>query len=131
MGSSCKRVSYSELLPIDARLTIVSELTVKVVNTRDMTKIVYLRDQPRAVKHVSWDPSGKILSASCSDGAIYVYSFESDGVSLLKKISNVVKSAETDEEASIKAYWHPDGRAFGAASLTRGKLQGYFPHASF
>lgn len=32
---------------------------------------------------------------------------------------------ETDAEASSKVLWHPDGRAFAAATPTRGKGDGH------
>jgi chromosome transmission fidelity protein 4 len=101
---------------------LLSELVVKVVNTQDMTKVLYLRDQTRPVKHVSFDRSGSVLAASCSDGVVYFYSLSSETPQLLKKVDGLVKSLETDAEASSKIVWHPDGRAFGASTATKGKI---------
>jgi chromosome transmission fidelity protein 4 len=96
------------------RLIDHSELVVKVVNTKDMSQVIYLRDQPRAVKHVTFDKSGTHLSVSCTDGIIYVYSLSSEEPKLIKKVDGLIKSLETDAEASSKVVWHPDGRAFAA-----------------
>jgi chromosome transmission fidelity protein 4 len=101
-------------------LTALSELSVKVVNTKDMTNVLYLRDQPRAVKHVSFDQSGSSLSVSCADGIVYVYSMSTEPPELIKKVDGLIKSLETDSESSSKVVWHPDGRAFVAPTATRG-----------
>ncbi|TKA61016.1 hypothetical protein B0A49_09649 [Cryomyces minteri] len=95
------------------------ELVVKVVNTKDMSLVIYLRDQTRPVKHVSFDQSGSHLAASCSDGQVYIYSLSSEQPKLVKKIDGLVKSLETDSEASSRLIWHPDGRAFAAPTPTR------------
>ncbi|KAF2840400.1 putative chromosome segregation protein [Patellaria atrata CBS 101060] len=95
------------------------ELVVKVVNTNDMTRVIYLRDQPRSVKHVSFDPSGTYLTASCTDGVVYVYSLSSEQPKLVRKVDDLIRSLEPEVEASSKVVWHPDGRAFGAPTGTR------------
>ncbi|KAK7514923.1 WD40-repeat-containing domain protein [Phyllosticta citriasiana] len=95
------------------------ELVVKVVNTHDMTRVLYLREQPRPVKHISFDVSGTYLAVSCSDGLVYVYSLSSEDPQLIKKVDGLIKALETDVEASSKVIWHPDGRAFAAPTPTR------------
>ncbi|KAF1810105.1 putative chromosome segregation protein [Eremomyces bilateralis CBS 781.70] len=95
------------------------ELVVKVVNTEDMTRVLYLREQSKGSKHVSFDPSGTCLAVSCSDGIIYIYSMSSEEPQLVKKVDGVVKSFETDSESSAAVLWHPDGRAFAAPTGTR------------
>ncbi|EMC96447.1 hypothetical protein BAUCODRAFT_24221 [Baudoinia panamericana UAMH 10762] len=95
------------------------ELDVKVVNTRDMTRIMHLREQSKPAKHVSFDIGGSLLTVSCSDGIIYVYSISSEQPLLVKRIEGLIKSLETDAEASAKVTWHPDGRAFLAPTATR------------
>ncbi|KAF2146129.1 uncharacterized protein K452DRAFT_315383 [Aplosporella prunicola CBS 121167] len=84
------------------------ELVVKVVNTHEMSRVLYLREQSRPVKHVSFDISGSCLAVSCSDGQIYVYSLSSEEPQLIKKVVGLVKSLETDAEVSSKVIWHPD-----------------------
>ncbi|KAK3672840.1 DNA polymerase alpha accessory factor Mcl1 [Recurvomyces mirabilis] len=95
------------------------ELDVKVVNTRDMTRIMHLREQCRPVKNVSFDVSGTMLAVSCSDGVVYMYSLSSEKLQLLKRVDGLIKTLETDAEASAMVAWHPDGRAFIAPTSTR------------
>ncbi|KAI9798697.1 MAG: hypothetical protein M1825_005024 [Sarcosagium campestre] len=96
------------------------ELVVKIVNTSDMHQVFYIRDQPKPTKHLSFHPSGDELAVSCSNGIIYIYSLtHGEDPVLIKKIDGVIRSLETDEEASSKVEWHPDGTAFAAATATR------------
>lgn len=95
------------------------ELVVKVVNTRDMTQVKYIRDLPRPAKHVSFDYSGGMLAVSCTDGAIYVYSMRNDDVELLRKVDGILRPLEADDALSSKVRWHPDGRAFAASTRAR------------
>lgn len=97
----------------------ISELTVKVVNVHDMTRVLYLREQPKPAKHVSFDPTGSYIAVSCSDGIIYIYSLSTEEPELLRKVDGVIRRLETDAEASSKVVWHPDGRAFAAPTATR------------
>jgi chromosome transmission fidelity protein 4 len=99
-----------------------SELVVKVVNTADMTRVMYLQNQPRAAKHISFDKSGSSLSVSCTDGIIYIYSISKEEPELIRKVDGLIKSLETDSESSSKVIWHPDGRAFAAPTATKGML---------
>ncbi|KKY28856.1 putative chromosome segregation protein [Phaeomoniella chlamydospora] len=95
------------------------ELLVKVVNVHDMEKIVFLREQQKPVKHVSFDPTGRYLAASCTDGVIYIYSMSSMEPKLFRKIDGVIQRLETDSISSSACVWHPDGRAFAAATAAR------------
>ena len=110
-------------------LIIDSESVVKVVNTEDMTRVIYLREQPKAVKHLSWHPSGTHLVVSCSDGIIYVYSWPSEGEpELVRKVDGIIRSLETEAEASSRVVWHPDGQAFAAPTATRGTTDRVLRH---
>lgn len=79
--------------------------------------MVTLRDHPKPVKHLSIDLNGKYLTASCTDGIIYIYSLSD--YSLFRKIDGVIKRLETSDRATSKCVWHPDGRAFACATATR------------
>jgi len=92
---------------------------VKVVNTQDMTRVIYLREQSRPVKHVSFDYSGSTLAVSCSDGIVYFYSLSSEEPQLIKRLDGLIKMTETDSQSSTKVIWHPDGRAFAAPTPTK------------
>ncbi|KAI9813992.1 MAG: hypothetical protein M1827_003456 [Pycnora praestabilis] len=95
------------------------ELVVKVVNTQHMQRVLYLREQSKPVKHLSFHPSGSYLAVSCSDGLIYIYSLITEEPELVKKVDGLIRSLETDAEASSRVIWHPDGRAFAAPTATR------------
>ncbi|MCJ1260637.1 hypothetical protein MMC22_000499 [Lobaria immixta] len=95
------------------------EVEVKVVDTRDMTNVLYLRDHPKPAKHVSFHPSGSYLAASCTDGIIYIYGLTTEEPGLERKVDGVIRSLETEVETSSQAIWHPDGRAFAAPTATR------------
>lgn len=92
-----------------------------MVNTDDMTRVIYLREQAKPVKHISFHPNGLLLAVSCTDGIIYFYSLESEQEpELVRKVDGVIWSLETDAEPSSRVVWHPDGRAFAAPTPTRG-----------
>jgi chromosome transmission fidelity protein 4 len=84
-----------------------------------MTTVKYLREQGKGVKHVNFDPSGRFVAVSCSDGIIYIYSLSETEPELLQKIDGIIPRLETDDEATSGAVWHPDGTAFAAVEATR------------
>lgn len=86
-----------------------------------MDRVLYLREQQKAVKSVSFDPSGALLSVCCSDGIIYFYNVQSDQPQLVRKVDGLIRAVETEDEASVQAVWHPDGRAFAVPTATRGR----------
>ncbi|PYH77126.1 chromosome segregation protein [Aspergillus uvarum CBS 121591] len=95
------------------------ELTVKIVNIEDMTKAKYLREQSKGVKHVTFDPSGRYVTVSCTDGILYIYSTLSDEPELVQKLDGVIRRLEPEVEATSRIVWHPDGTAFASAEATR------------
>lgn len=95
------------------------ELTVKIVRIDDTNTVLYLKDQAKPVKHLTFDPSGSYITLSCTDGLIYVYSLLGDDPELIRSIDGLIRSLEPDQEISSKVAWHPDGRAFAAPTATR------------
>ncbi|GLB09070.1 WD repeat and HMG-box DNA binding-domain containing protein 1 [Aspergillus tubingensis] len=95
------------------------ELTVKIVNIEDMTKVKYLREQAKGTKHVTFDPSGRYVTVSCTDGMLYIYSMLSDEPELVRKVDGVIRRLEPEDEATARIVWHPDGTAFASAEATR------------
>jgi chromosome transmission fidelity protein 4 len=91
---------------------------VNLVNTKDKTTRT-LRDQPRAVKHVSFDTTGTQLAVSCTDGNVYMYTVGGEQPEMVKKVEGMIKSIEADAESSSKVLWHPDGRAFATPTALR------------
>ena len=81
--------------------------------------MLYLRDHPKPVKHVTFHPSGSYIAASCTDSIVYIYSFSTTEPKLVRKVDGIIKALETDSEVSCEAAWHPDGRAFAAPLATR------------
>lgn len=96
-----------------------SELDVKIVNIIDTYRVLYLRGLPKPAKHISFDPSGSYIAASCTDGVIYVYSLSKEEPELVRKLDGLIRSLEIESESSSRAIWHPDGRAFAAPTATR------------
>jgi chromosome transmission fidelity protein 4 len=95
------------------------ELVVKIVKTSDVSSLLYLREQLKPVKHLSYDPTGKYIALSCTDGKAYFYSLINDEPELIRTVDGLIRTEETDSEVSTKVVWHPDGRAFAAATATR------------
>ena len=85
----------------------------------DIEQILFLREQPKPIKHVTFDPTGKYIAASCTDGIIYVYEMGEGGPTLFRRIDGVIGQLETDAEATSRAVWHSDGRLFAVATTTR------------
>ena len=96
-----------------------SELTIKIINTTDTYKILYLRDLPKPAKHLSFDPSGSYIAASCTDGIVYIYSLSTEEPELVRRIDGLIRTLEIESEPSSRAIWHPDGRAYAAPTATR------------
>lgn len=92
---------------------------MKIVNIEDMTKVKYLREQAKGTKHVTFDPSGRYVAVSCTDGMLYIYSMESDEPELVRKLDGVIRRLEPEDEATSRVVWHPDGTAFASAEATR------------
>lgn len=92
---------------------------MKIVNIADTLKVLYLRELPKPAKHLSFDPSGSYIAASCTDGVVYVYSLSTEEPELVTKVDELIRSLEIESESSSRAIWHPDGRAFAAPTATR------------
>ncbi len=88
------------------------ELTVKLVDTSDITSVRTLRDHGRPTKHLAFDSKGSLLTLSCTDGVVYIYSLTSEQPELIQKVDGIIGRLETDSETSAQIAWHPDGRAF-------------------
>ncbi len=95
------------------------ELTVKLVDTTDITSVRTLREHGKPTKHLAFDPKGTLLTLSCTDGIVYVYSLTAEQPELIRQVNGIIGRLETDSEASAKIAWHPDGRAFALPTPTR------------
>jgi chromosome transmission fidelity protein 4 len=95
------------------------ELAVKLVNTKDNTKLRHLREHNRPCKHLAFDPKGSSIALSCPDGVIYIYSLTAEQPELIRKIDGVIDRLENEAEASSEVIWHPDSRALAAPTPIR------------
>lgn len=84
-----------------------------------MEKRVLSSIQMRPIKQLSFDRTGATLTASGTDGLIYVYSLSSEQPVLIKRIEGLIGMLESDAENGARATWHPDGRAFVVATDTK------------
>lgn len=85
-----------------------------------MSRVIYIRDLPKAPKHLTFDFGGDILAVSCTDGIIYLYnSFRTGQPQLVKRLDGLINALEADSEASSAVAWHPDDRAFAFPTPTR------------
>ncbi|KAK0389863.1 hypothetical protein NLU13_3436 [Sarocladium strictum] len=93
------------------------ELSVKVVNTQDISQIRHLREHNRAARNVSFDPNGRLAAVSCTDGIVYVYSMTAEEPELIRKVDGIIGTVDSDADMkSTEIRWHPDGRMFAAVT---------------
>ena len=95
------------------------EVEVKIVNRHDIEQIHILRSHPKPIKHLSYDPTGTWLAASCTDGKIYMYNVEEEEPRFVKAIDGIVQRLETTDDATSGCFWHPAGKAFACATASR------------
>ncbi|KAM0076662.1 DNA polymerase alpha accessory factor Mcl1 [Fusarium odoratissimum] len=95
------------------------ELSVKIVNTKDITQVKHLREHARAVRNVSFDPQGRLVALSGTDGIVYVYSLTAEEPELIRKVDGIIGAIDGDSETSTRVAWHPDGRAFAVPTPVR------------
>ncbi|POR37083.1 Minichromosome loss protein 1 [Tolypocladium paradoxum] len=95
------------------------ELGVKIVNTKDITRVRHLREHNKPARHVSFDPNALLAAVSCTDGIVYVYSLTADEPELIHEVDGIIGVVDGESDVSTKAVWHPDGRAFAAPTPTK------------
>ncbi|KAG8670194.1 DNA polymerase alpha accessory factor Mcl1 [Fusarium poae] len=95
------------------------ELSVKIVNTKDISQVKHLREHARAVRNVSLDPQGRLAALSGTDGIVYVYSLTAEEPELIRKVDGVIGAVDAESEKSTRVAWHPDGRAFAVPTPMR------------
>ena len=95
------------------------EVEVKIVNRHDIEQIHVLRSHPKPIKHLSYDPTGTWLAASCTDGKIYMYNVEGEEPKYVRAIDGIIQRLETHDDATSKCFWHPAGRVFACGTASR------------
>ena len=117
-------------------LGVASEETnAKVVNTVNSGRVMILRGHSKSVKHITFHPNGNMVTTSCSDGSIYVFSITSEEAQLTKKIDGIIPAVDVESETSSKVAWHPDGSVFAAPTTSDDvqlvKMDGWEPQVFF
>ncbi|OAQ73316.1 chromosome segregation protein (SepB) [Pochonia chlamydosporia 170] len=95
------------------------ELSVKLVNTKDITQVKHMREHSKPARHVTLDPQGRLAALSCTDGIIYIYSLTSEEPELIRKVDGIIGAVDSEAEVSTRVAWHPDGRAFAVPTPTK------------
>ncbi|RMZ77947.1 hypothetical protein DV738_g4177, partial [Chaetothyriales sp. CBS 135597] len=98
------------------------EVEVKLINRHNIEEVVTLKEHPKPIKHLTFDPLGKYLACSCTNGIIYIYELHNasnPSPTLFRTIDGVIKRLETAMLATSRCVWHPDGRTFACATAAR------------
>jgi chromosome transmission fidelity protein 4 len=96
------------------------ETNAKIVHTVSSSHVRILRGHSKSVKHITFHPNGNLVTTSCSDGSVYVFSITSEEATLLKKIEGIIPAVDVESETSSKVAWHPDGSVFAAPTESKG-----------
>ncbi|TCD67448.1 hypothetical protein EIP91_012365 [Steccherinum ochraceum] len=107
--------------PKSQRVAVASdEMEIKIIDLEDTTSMKVLTGHKKAVRRVTWHPSGSLLTSSGADGKIIVWSLTEDEVKEEKVIEGVipeVSDSESDQfNHDCSALWHPSGQYFFAAT---------------
>jgi chromosome transmission fidelity protein 4 len=78
-----------------------SELSVKLVDIEDNTKIIILNGHKRGVRKATWHPSGSLLATSGSDGNIIVWDVSEDQAKQANIIEGVIPLVPDTEYARL------------------------------
>lgn len=95
------------------------EVEVKIVKRHDIEQIHVLRNHPKPIKHLSYDPTGTWLAASCIDGKIYMYNVEGEEPRFVGATDGIIQRLETADDATSKCFWHPAGQVFACSTASR------------
>lgn len=98
-----------------------SETKVKIVNVFDMLKVMELKAVlAKSIKHVSFHPSGSMISTVDTNGAVRIYSLSTEEPSIIETLSGIVPIIpDSESPISCKVAWHPDGASFAVPTSIR------------
>lgn len=88
----CIRFGYN-----GRKLAVASdELEVKVIDTRDTTKVQLLPGHDKAVTGLGWNPEGSVLVTSSCDGALRVFDLASEASepTCLRVLKDIIQPGE-------------------------------------
>jgi chromosome transmission fidelity protein 4 len=94
------------------------DLTVKVIDAGDPTRVQLLTGHQRGVRAASWSPIEPILVTSSCDGTVMVWDLSTSEPKLLKMLNDIIASGNKYSELNAEAIWHPSGDFFLLPSKT-------------
>ncbi|PCH43744.1 hypothetical protein WOLCODRAFT_122518 [Wolfiporia cocos MD-104 SS10] len=103
--------------PKGARIAVTSdETTVKIIDFEDTTNVMVLKGHTKAVRRVTWHPSGSLLTTSGADGKVNVWDVSEAEAKLEHTVDGVIPAvadAESEEFGhDCSAVWHTSGQYF-------------------
>ncbi|PWN36676.1 uncharacterized protein FA14DRAFT_117612 [Meira miltonrushii] len=94
------------------------DLTVKVIDAGDPTRVQLLTGHQRGVRAASWSPIEPTLVTSSCDGTVMVWDLSTSEPKLIKTLNDVIASGNKYSELNAEAIWHPSGDFFLLPSKT-------------
>lgn len=85
------------------------EMVVKVIDTRDTTKVQQLAGHEAAVRGLAWNPDGTLLVTSSCDGSMRVWDMSSDETlepSCVKEIKDVIVGGDPRYTTCSEIHWY-------------------------
>ncbi|KIP10903.1 hypothetical protein PHLGIDRAFT_492619 [Phlebiopsis gigantea 11061_1 CR5-6] len=109
--------------PKGSRLAVTSdETTVKIVELQDTAKVTLLKGHTKAVRRVTWHPSGSLLTTCGADGKVIVWDVSEEEPKQITTIDGIIPAISDPESPEWKhdcsAIWHTSGQHFYVATRT-------------
>ncbi|KAI0320775.1 WD40 repeat-like protein [Amylostereum chailletii] len=109
--------------PAGKRIAVSSdELSVKIVDLEDVTKVLVLDGYKDCVRRVTWDPSGSLVTTSGADGGVFVWDVTQEEPRKVKSIEGIIPAVKDKASREFvydcSAVWHPGGQYFVVATRT-------------
>ncbi|THH30799.1 hypothetical protein EUX98_g3387 [Antrodiella citrinella] len=97
-----------------------SEIEVKVISLEDTTDMKVLQGHEKAVRRVTWHPSGSLLTTCGADGKIIIWDLTGDEPKEEKVIEGLIPEVSNSQAPEFNhdcsAIWHTSGQYFFTAT---------------